>query len=75
MQHSRCGLYLVHSAAMHDDEGCNEVSTVYGTKDEPWLLLGSALKADHGRAPALSFGGRRGRLQRGLSDPGFPCRS
>ena len=29
-------------------------------KDGPWLLPGSAVKADHGRAPALSSGGRRG---------------
>ena len=36
-----------------------EVSPVYCTKDEPWLLPGSALKADQGRAPALPSGGRR----------------
>ena len=48
---------------MHDDETCNEVSPVYGTKDEPWLLPGSALKADK-RTPADSSGGRRGFLQR-----------
>ena len=36
---------------MHDDETCIEVSPVYRTKDEPWLLPGSALKADE-RAPA-----------------------
>ena len=53
---------------MHDDETCIEVSAVYHTKDEPWLLPGSALKADHGRALALSSGGRRGCLQRGLPD-------
>ena len=33
---------------MHDDETCTEVSLVYRTKDEPWLLPGSALKADKG---------------------------
>ena len=53
MQRSGCGIYLVHSAAMHDDETCNEVSLVYGTKDEPWLLPGSALKADRGHQPIL----------------------
>ena len=74
MQRSGCGLYLVHSAAMHDDETCNEVSLVYGTKDEPWLLPGSALKADE-RTPTDSSGGRRGCLQRGLSDTGLLCRS
>ena len=42
---------------MHDDETCMEVSPVYHTKDEPWLLPGSALKAD-GRTPAHSSGGR-----------------
>ena len=52
MQRSGCGLYLVHSAAMHDDETCMEVSPVYRTKDEPWLLPGSALKADE-RTPAI----------------------
>ena len=36
-----------------------EVSPVYGTKDEPWLLPRSALKAVHGRAAADSSGGRR----------------
>ena len=56
MQRSGCGLYLVHSAAMHDDEMCMEVSPVYLTKDEPWLLPGSALKADE-RTPADSSGG------------------
>ena len=74
MQRSGCGLYLVHSAAMHDGEMCVEVSPVYRTKDEPWLLPGSALKADE-RVPADSSGGRRGCLQRGLSDAGFLCRS
>ena len=38
---------------MHDNETCNEVSPVYHTKDEPWLLPGSALKADE-RTPADS---------------------
>ena len=40
---------------MHDDETCMEVSPVYRTKDEPWLLPGSALKADE-RTPADSSG-------------------
>ena len=43
---------------MHDDETCNEVSPVYGMKDEPWLLPRSALKADE-RAATDSSGGRR----------------
>ena len=38
---------------MHDDEMCNEVSPVYGMKDEPWLLPGSAFKADEGHQPIL----------------------
>ena len=53
MQCSGCGLYLVHSAAMHDDERCMKVSPVYRMKDEPWLLPGSTLKVDHGRAPPI----------------------
>ena len=68
MQRSGCGIYLVHSAAMHDDETCMEVSPVYRMKDEPWLLPGSALRADE-TAPADSSGGQRGCLQRGLTDP------
>ena len=55
MQRTGCGLYLVHSAAMHDDETCMEVSPVYRTKDEPWLQPGSALKVDHWRAAADSL--------------------
>ena len=43
---------------MHNDETCNEVSPVYRTKDEPWLLPGTSLKADE-RTPADSSGGRR----------------
>ena len=38
---------------MHDDETCMEVSPVYCMKDEPWLLPGSALKADEGDQPIL----------------------
>ena len=38
---------------MHNDETCMEVSPVYRTKDEPCLLPGSALKADHGRAATI----------------------
>ena len=56
MQCSGCGLYLVHSAAMHDDETCNEVSPVYGMKDEPWLLPRSVLKADERAAADSSRG-------------------
>ena len=75
MQRSGRGLYLVNSSAMHNDETCMEVSPVYDTKDEPWLMPGSALHAGYRRVAADSSGGRRGYLQRGLSDPGLFCRS
>ena len=55
---------------MHD-ETRGEVSSVYRTKDQSWLLPGLALKVER-RTPGLPSGGRRAGLQRDLSDAGHP---